>query len=142
MSTEIDKAPERIWTTPAEASWRAYPLDAQRAFPATAPEQIEYVRAELLAQVEQELADEKRLRAELKQIAQIGISEVSSVGAVLKDNAVTNFRSRAIQLCKDKAADLNREVNKVDPDDDPTYFQVLAARIATANELAGELEKI
>lgn len=65
---------------------------------------------------------------------------------VLAQNAIdrnlSELRTRAIQLCKDKAADLNREVNKVDPDDDPTYFQILAARIATSNELAEALEKL
>lgn len=63
-------------------------------------------RAALVVQLEQvtkELAEEKRLRAELKEIAQAGIAEVSSVGTVLKDNALTDFRLRAIQLCRDKA---------------------------------------
>lgn len=67
---------------------------------------------ELQSQLEQlraDLAEEKRLRAELKQIAQIGISEVSSLGTTLKDNALTDFRLRAIQLCKDKAAEWERD---------------------------------
>ena len=61
-----------------------------------------------LEQLRAELAEEKRLRSELKQIAQIGISEVSSLGATLKDNALIDFRSRVIQICKDKAADYER----------------------------------
>lgn len=53
---------------------------------------------ELQSQLEQlrvELAEEKRLRSELKQIAQTGIAEVSSVGTALKDIALIDFRSRA-----------------------------------------------
>lgn len=69
--------------------------------------EIESLQSQL-EQLREELAEEKRLRAELKQIAQIGISEVSSVGAVLKDNAVIDFRSCAVHLCKDKAAEYER----------------------------------
>lgn len=58
-----------------------------------------------LAQVGQELANEKRLRCELKQIAKAGIGEVSSVGTVMKENAVTDFRTGVINLCKEKAAE-------------------------------------
>ena len=58
-----------------------------------------------LAAVTQERDEERRLRAELKQIAQTGIQEVSSVGTALKETALIDFRARAVQICKDKASE-------------------------------------
>lgn len=87
-----------------------------------------------LEQLRAELAEEKRLRAELKQIAQIGISEVSSVGTVLKDNAVIDFRSRAIELCKSKAAAW---------EESGKYGSALMqGKASAAKEIVFELEKL
>ena len=92
-----------------------------------------------LATVTQERDEERRLRAELKQIAQTGISEVSSVGAALKDTALIDFRHRAVQLVKRQAeawlAGSRREVS--DERSNMMYERCTAAR-----QLAEELEKL
>jgi DNA repair exonuclease SbcCD ATPase subunit len=58
-----------------------------------------------LEQVTKERDEERRLRAELKQIAHAGFDNISSLGTTLKENAVIDFRSRAIALCREKAAE-------------------------------------
>lgn len=61
----------------------------------------EATQAMRIDELQSDLAEEKRLRAELKQIAQIGIAEVSSVGTALKDiavhDAIEHFRARAVR---------------------------------------------
>lgn len=77
-------------------------------------------RDSLIATVKQlrsELADEKRLRAELKQIAQTGIAEVSSVGTTLGEIALRDFRSRAVDLCNQKAAEYEESAEQFKHDD-------------------------
>lgn len=93
-----------------------------------------------LEQVTKELNEEKRLRAELKQIAQIGIAEVSSVGTVLKDNAIIDFRSRAIALCRDKAAQWEQKAKVMAISDENHSTPAIKAR--AAHELASELEQL
>lgn len=61
----------------------------------------EATQAMQIDELQSDLAEEKRLRAELKQIAQIGIAEVSSVGTRLQEcavhDAIEHFRARAVR---------------------------------------------
>lgn len=87
-----------------------------------------------LDQITKELAEEKRLRVELKEIAQTGIAEVSSVGTVLRDNALTDFRLRAVQLCRDKVTHAPRCQSRFEnlrlPCDCPArYYEDLAVEL-------------
>lgn len=115
-----------------------YPLDCRYDAERLASELAIDALCATVRQLRAELAEEKRLRAELKQIAQTGIAEVSSVGAALKDIALIDFRSRAIQFCKDKAAEWwNQQY-----DAEGQASALLRAQADTANELAAELEKL
>lgn len=93
---------------------------------------------EQLEQVTKERDEEKRLRSELKEIARAGFDDISSLGATLKENAVIDFRSRAIALCRDKADEWQSlfDGDVTGDHDDKTYY----AR--AANELASELEQL
>lgn len=95
---------------------------------------------EQLEQVTKELAEEKRLRSELKEIAQTGIAEVSSVGAVLKDNAITDFRARAIALCRDKAAEYEQSAEEFKHDD--RLRLCLSSKREAYKAMADELEQL
>lgn len=95
-----------------------------------------------LEQVTKELNEEKRLRSELKQIAQTGIAEASSVATALGDNAVIDFRSRAIALCRDKAAEVEALMSQTSG---PAFEDIHAqagAQLAIVNELREALEKL
>lgn len=57
-----------------------------------------------------ELVEEKRLRAELKRIARIGIQEVSSVGTRLQECAVRDTTERVSLAMRDKCVATLRQI--------------------------------
>lgn len=95
-----------------------------------------------LEQVTKERDEEKRLRSELKEIAQTGIAEVSSVGSALKDNAITDFRARAIALCRDKATEYKRIADLRTKNLNDIGAAIEQARADAANDLAVHLEQL
>lgn len=112
--------------------------EANRADDARVHREIRRDLQSQLEQVTKERDEEKRLRAELKQIAQAGIAEVSSVGTALGEIALTDFRSRAIALCRNKAAKYKALANDSLPNDQTGAR--LAASARTLEEFAAELE--
>lgn len=93
-----------------------------------------------LEQVTKERDEEKRLRAELKQIANAGFDDISSLGTTLKENAVIDFRSRAIALCRDKAVEYRKELEHYERGEEE--FAQLNSYAAAADVLARELEQL
>lgn len=93
-----------------------------------------------LEQITKERDEEKRLRAELKQIANAGFDDISSLGTTLKENAVIDFRSRAIALCRDKAVEYRKELEHYERGEEE--FAQLNSYAAAADVLARELGQL
>lgn len=104
-----------------------------------AGKEIESLQSQL-EQLREELAEEKRLRAELKQIAQTGISEVSSVGTAMKEIAVTDFRVSVVELCKQRASEYDQYARGYEPSD--RMRLCLSAKRDALKAFASELEQL
>lgn len=97
---------------------------------------------EQLEQMTKELNEEKRLRAELKQISQAGIAEVSSVATALGDNALTDFRIRAVHLCRSKADEWAKQAEEAQALGIQTVADGKASRALAAQMIAAELKRL